>query len=133
MCQAEDSPHATPYHYIFVCTQKCNVRFALRPGTEEYCVIGLSTRFTHSTALASKATAYPLAYIATKIALQKSLTDLNNAITQAKTTKSNKQTAATHKRNQHYEQAFCALFRIFYNYFVFPTLVEKTSFEPSRN
>ncbi len=60
---------------------ECNIQFAL--GTEEfdYAVIEVNARLSRSSALASKATGYPLAYVAAKLALGKSLLDLRNSIT----------------------------------------------------
>jgi carbamoyl-phosphate synthase large subunit len=64
---------------------ECNVQFALNPnptsGVLEYFVIELNPRLSRSSALASKATGYPLAYVAAKLALGKSLTDLENKVT----------------------------------------------------
>lgn len=65
---------------------ECNVQFALNPnpenGTIDYYVIELNPRLSRSSALASKATGYPLAYVAAKLALGKRLTKLQNKITQ---------------------------------------------------
>lgn len=65
---------------------ECNVQFALRPKPKqndkiEYYVIELNARLSRSSALASKATGYPLAYVAAKLALGKSLTELKNKVT----------------------------------------------------
>jgi carbamoyl-phosphate synthase large subunit len=64
---------------------ECNVQFALNPnpknGQLEYFVIELNPRLSRSSALASKATGYPLAYVAAKLALGKVLTDLENKVT----------------------------------------------------
>ena len=64
---------------------ECNVQFALNPnpknGQLEYFVIELNPRLSRSSALASKATGYPLAYVAAKLALGKGLTDLENKVT----------------------------------------------------
>jgi carbamoyl-phosphate synthase large subunit len=67
---------------------ECNVQFALNPhpksGTDiEYFVIEMNARLSRSSALASKATGYPLAYVAAKLALGKSLTELQNKVTKA--------------------------------------------------
>lgn len=66
---------------------ECNVQFALRPKPEstdlEYYVIELNARLSRSSALASKATGYPLAYVAAKLALGKNLTELTNKVTKA--------------------------------------------------
>jgi carbamoyl-phosphate synthase large subunit len=60
---------------------ECNVQFALNPETSEYYVIEVNARLSRSSALASKATGYPLAYIAAKLALGYGLTDLTNKVT----------------------------------------------------
>ena len=64
---------------------ECNVQFALNPnpknGEFEYYVIELNPRLSRSSALASKATGYPLAYVAAKLALGKGLMDLENQVT----------------------------------------------------
>jgi len=57
---------------------ECNIQFAYEPGGEDYRVIEINARLSRSSALASKATGYPLAFVAAKIALGYSLTDLNN-------------------------------------------------------
>lgn len=66
---------------------ECNVQFALNPnpknGELEYYVIELNARLSRSSALASKATGYPLAYVAAKLALGKNLTTLTNKVTKA--------------------------------------------------
>ena len=59
----------------------CNVQFALHPTTFEYCVIEVNPRVSRSSALASKATGYPIAKVAAKIALGYNLDDIKNAIT----------------------------------------------------
>ena len=59
---------------------ECNVQFALDPKSEDYRVIEVNARLSRSSALASKATGYPLAYIAAKLALGKSLVELRNAV-----------------------------------------------------
>jgi len=61
---------------------ECNIQFALNPHTGDYRVIELNARLSRSSALASKATGYPLALIAAKLALGFGLTDLKNSITQ---------------------------------------------------
>ncbi|MGH8658312.1 MAG: carbamoyl-phosphate synthase (glutamine-hydrolyzing) large subunit, partial [Gammaproteobacteria bacterium] len=61
---------------------ECNVQFALDPKTGDYRVIEVNARLSRSSALASKATGYPLALIAAKLALGFGLTDLRNSITQ---------------------------------------------------
>ena len=60
---------------------ECNVQFALNPRTSAYYVIEVNARLSRSSALASKATGYPLAYVAAKLALGYALTDLTNRVT----------------------------------------------------
>ncbi len=60
---------------------ECNVQFALNPDTSAYSVIEVNARLSRSSALASKATGYPLAYVAAKLALGYGLTDLTNRVT----------------------------------------------------
>ncbi|QQR55658.1 carbamoyl-phosphate synthase (glutamine-hydrolyzing) large subunit [Candidatus Peregrinibacteria bacterium] len=60
---------------------ECNIQYALDPQSEEYRVIEVNARLSRSSALASKATGYPLAYVAAKLALGYSLPELRNAIT----------------------------------------------------
>ncbi len=66
---------------------ECNVQFALNPRPKnkeiEYYVIEVNARLSRSSALASKATGYPLAYVAAKLALNKKLADITNHITKA--------------------------------------------------
>lgn len=62
-------------------TGGCNVQFALHPDTFEYCVIEVNPRVSRSSALASKATGYPIAKVAAKIALGYTLDEIQNAIT----------------------------------------------------
>jgi carbamoyl-phosphate synthase large subunit len=62
---------------------ECNIQFALDPCSEDYRVIEVNARLSRSSALASKATGYPLAFIASKLALGYSLTELANNITKA--------------------------------------------------
>ena len=64
---------------------ECNIQFGLDPFSEEYCAIEINARLSRSSALASKATGYPLAYIAAKIGLGYSLPELTNRITKATT------------------------------------------------
>ncbi len=59
----------------------CNVQFALHPESFEYCVIEVNPRVSRSSALASKATGYPIAKVAAKIALGYTLDEIPNAIT----------------------------------------------------
>ena len=63
-------------------TGGCNVQYALHPDSFEYCVIEVNPRVSRSSALASKATGYPIAKVAAKIALGYTLDEIKNAITQ---------------------------------------------------
>lgn len=60
---------------------ECNVQYALDPNSEDYRVIEVNARLSRSSALASKATGYPLAFVAAKLALSYSLPELKNSIT----------------------------------------------------
>jgi carbamoyl-phosphate synthase large subunit len=60
---------------------ECNIQFGLNPMSEEYCAIEINARLSRSSALASKATGYPLAYMAAKIGLGYTLPELVNKIT----------------------------------------------------
>jgi carbamoyl-phosphate synthase large subunit len=60
---------------------ECNIQYALDPHSEEYRIIEVNARLSRSSALASKATGYPLAFIAAKLALGHSLMDIPNKIT----------------------------------------------------
>ena len=60
---------------------ECNIQYALDPETEDYRVIEVNARLSRSSALASKATGYPLAFIAAKLGLGYSLTEIENKIT----------------------------------------------------
>ena len=62
-------------------TGGCNVQYALNPESFEYCVIEVNPRVSRSSALASKATGYPIAKVAAKIALGYTLEEIKNAIT----------------------------------------------------
>ncbi len=62
-------------------TGGCNVQFALNPESFEYCVIEVNPRVSRSSALASKATGYPIAKVAAKIALGYTLDEIRNAVT----------------------------------------------------
>jgi carbamoyl-phosphate synthase large subunit len=62
---------------------ECNIQFALDPGSEDYRVIEVNARLSRSSALASKATGYPLAMIAAKLGLGYGLTELRNTVTGA--------------------------------------------------
>ncbi|MBQ8874459.1 MAG: carbamoyl-phosphate synthase (glutamine-hydrolyzing) large subunit, partial [Bacteroides sp.] len=61
---------------------ECNVQYAFDPESEDYRVIEVNARLSRSSALASKATGYPLAFVAAKLALGYGLFDLKNAVTQ---------------------------------------------------
>ena len=63
-------------------TGGCNVQYALHPESFEYCVIEVNPRVSRSSALASKATGYPIAKVTAKIALGYTLDEIKNAITQ---------------------------------------------------
>jgi carbamoyl-phosphate synthase large subunit len=64
---------------------ECNIQFGLNPLSDEYCAIEINARLSRSSALASKATGYPLAYMAAKIGLGYSLPELVNKITKVTT------------------------------------------------
>ena len=64
---------------------ECNVQYALDPNSEDYRVIEVNARLSRSSALASKATAYPLAFVAAKLALGFGLHELKNAVTKTTT------------------------------------------------
>eukprot|EP01116_Phalansterium_solitarium_P021821 TRINITY_DN6959_c0_g1_i2.p1 TRINITY_DN6959_c0_g1~~TRINITY_DN6959_c0_g1_i2.p1 ORF type:complete len:1884 (-),score=892.07 TRINITY_DN6959_c0_g1_i2:456-6107(-) len=64
---------------------ECNIQYALNPYTEEYCIIEVNARLSRSSALASKATGYPLAFVAAKLALGKELPALRNSVTKVTT------------------------------------------------
>ncbi|NLJ06865.1 MAG: carbamoyl-phosphate synthase (glutamine-hydrolyzing) large subunit [Sphingobacteriales bacterium] len=64
---------------------ECNVQYALDPDSEEYRVIEVNARLSRSSALASKATGYPLAFIAAKLALGYGLFELKNSVTKTTT------------------------------------------------
>ena len=61
---------------------ECNAQFALCPKTSKYYIIEVNARLSRSSALASKASGYPIAYVAAKVILGKTLTDLKNPVTQ---------------------------------------------------
>jgi carbamoyl-phosphate synthase large subunit len=65
---------------------ECNIQFALDPNSEDYRIIEVNARLSRSSALASKATGYPLAFIATKLALGYSLSEIENSITKETST-----------------------------------------------
>lgn len=60
---------------------ECNIQYALHPTSLKYCVIEVNARLSRSSALASKATGYPLAFVAAQLALGISLPDIQNSIT----------------------------------------------------
>ena len=64
---------------------ECNIQFGLDPTSEKYCAIEINARLSRSSALASKATGYPLAYMAAKIGLGYALPELVNTITKVTT------------------------------------------------
>jgi len=64
---------------------ECNIQYALDPVSEKYCIIEVNARLSRSSALASKATGYPLAYVATKLSLGKNLVSVQNSITKTTT------------------------------------------------
>eukprot|EP00286_Rhodomonas_abbreviata_P025981 CAMPEP_0181292882 /NCGR_PEP_ID=MMETSP1101-20121128/2757_1 /TAXON_ID=46948 /ORGANISM="Rhodomonas abbreviata, Strain Caron Lab Isolate" /LENGTH=2225 /DNA_ID=CAMNT_0023397409 /DNA_START=197 /DNA_END=6874 /DNA_ORIENTATION=+ len=64
---------------------ECNIQYALDPYSDEYFIIEVNARLSRSSALASKATGYPLAYVAAKLGLRYSLPELRNSVTGATT------------------------------------------------
>jgi len=64
---------------------ECNIQYALNPANSEYRVIEVNARLSRSSALASKATGYPLAFVAAKLALGYKLTDIKNSVTKKTT------------------------------------------------
>ncbi|KAI0844071.1 carbamoyl-phosphate synth [Daldinia vernicosa] len=60
---------------------ECNIQYALNPFSKEYCIIEVNARLSRSSALASKATGYPLAFIAAKLGLGIPLKDIKNTVT----------------------------------------------------
>jgi len=64
---------------------ECNIQYALDPNSEDYCIIEVNARLSRSSALASKATGYPLAYVAAKLALGHSLPIIRNSVTKTTT------------------------------------------------
>uniref|UniRef100_A0A671T7F9 Carbamoyl-phosphate synthase [ammonia], mitochondrial n=1 Tax=Sinocyclocheilus anshuiensis TaxID=1608454 RepID=A0A671T7F9_9TELE len=61
---------------------ECNIQYALHPSSLEYCIIEVNARLSRSSALASKATGYPLAFVAAKLALGIPLPDIKNAVSE---------------------------------------------------
>ena len=64
---------------------ECNIQFGLDPASEDYCAIEINARLSRSSALASKATGYPLAYMAAKVGLGYTLDELINKVTKKTT------------------------------------------------
>mmetsp|Transcript_32767 Transcript_32767/g.72153 ORF Transcript_32767/g.72153 Transcript_32767/m.72153 type:complete len:1504 (+) Transcript_32767:197-4708(+) len=64
---------------------ECNIQYALDPHSLDYCIIEVNARLSRSSALASKATGYPLAYVATKLCLGKDLVSIRNSINKTTT------------------------------------------------
>ena len=62
---------------------ECNVQYALNPDSKEYCIIEVNARLSRSSALASKATGYPLAFVAAKLGLGIPLNEISNSVTKA--------------------------------------------------
>lgn len=62
---------------------ECNIQYALNPFSKEYCIIEVNARLSRSSALASKATGYPLAFIAAKLGLNIPLNDITNLVTRS--------------------------------------------------
>lgn len=60
---------------------ECNIQYALNPHSREYCIIEVNARLSRSSALASKATGYPLAFVAAKLGLGIPLTEIKNSVT----------------------------------------------------
>ena len=60
---------------------ECNIQYALNPHSREYCIIEVNARLSRSSALASKATGYPLAFVAAKLGLNIPLNELRNSVT----------------------------------------------------
>ncbi|KAF5279206.1 hypothetical protein FQR65_LT03453 [Abscondita terminalis] len=60
---------------------ECNIQYALNPASEEYYIIEVNARLSRSSALASKATGYPLAYVAAKLSLGIPLSNIKNSVT----------------------------------------------------
>merc|ERR1719327_284087 len=64
---------------------ECNIQYALDPLSQDYCIIEVNPRLSRSSALASKATGYPLAFVAAKLMLGQELPDLTNSVTKSTT------------------------------------------------
>jgi carbamoyl-phosphate synthase large subunit len=67
---------------LFKIVGECNIQFAIHPTTGDYRAIEVNARLSRSSALASKATGYPLAFVAAKLALGSLLSDIKNSVTQ---------------------------------------------------
>ncbi len=86
----------TEYHYLrkvsinvireLGIVGECNIQFALNPNKLEHCIIEVNARLSRSSALASKATGYPLAYVAAKLSVGYTLPQVSNKITQVTST-----------------------------------------------
>ncbi|TIB63545.1 hypothetical protein E3P77_03468 [Wallemia ichthyophaga] len=64
---------------------ECNIQYALNPHSKEFCIIEVNARLSRSSALASKATGYPLAYTAAKLGLNIPLNEIRNSVTRSTT------------------------------------------------
>ena len=64
---------------------ECNIQYALHPTSMDYCIIEINARLSRSSALASKATGYPLAAVAAKLSLGTPLPEVLNAVTRRTT------------------------------------------------
>lgn len=62
---------------------ECNIQYALDPKSLEYCIIEVNARLSRSSALASKATGYPLAFVAAKLSLGITLPEIQNSVTKS--------------------------------------------------
>lgn len=62
---------------------ECNIQYALNPDSREYCIIEVNARLSRSSALASKATGYPLAFVAAKLGLNIPLNEIKNSVTKS--------------------------------------------------
>lgn len=62
---------------------ECNIQYALNPESREYCIIEVNARLSRSSALASKATGYPLAFVAAKLGLNIPLNEIKNSVTKS--------------------------------------------------
>ena len=63
---------------------ECNIQYALHPTSLEYCIIEVNARLSRSSALASKATGYPLAFVAAKLGLGMQMSEVDNAVTKVR-------------------------------------------------